>query len=104
MREDAIQGQQTSRLRTSDWRSTGFVGLDADGALGEVALPGALCLASVVCRRVRRRPRQTVMLEKTNIAERGHRPQSMMPEGLMAAFTPAEVGNLLAYLESLKGK
>lgn len=47
---------------------------------------------------------QTVTVEKADIAERGHRPQSMMPEGLMAAFTPAEMANLLAYLESLKGK
>jgi putative heme-binding domain-containing protein len=47
---------------------------------------------------------QTVTLEKGDIAERGHRPQSMMPEGLLAAFTPAELANLLAYLESLKGK
>jgi putative heme-binding domain-containing protein len=47
---------------------------------------------------------QTVTLEKSDIAERGHRPQSMMPEGLMAAFTPAELANLLAYLESLRDK
>jgi putative heme-binding domain-containing protein len=47
---------------------------------------------------------QTLTLEKADIAERGHRPQSMMPEGLMAAFTPAELANLVAYLESLKGK
>jgi putative heme-binding domain-containing protein len=47
---------------------------------------------------------QTVLVEKGDIAERGHRPQSMMPEGLLNAFTPAELANLLAYLESLKGK
>jgi len=47
---------------------------------------------------------QTVTIEKSDIAERGHRPQSMMPEGLMAAFTPSELANLLAYLESLKVK
>jgi putative heme-binding domain-containing protein len=47
---------------------------------------------------------QTVTIEKADIAERGNRPQSMMPEGLMAAFTPAEFANLLAYLESLKAK
>jgi putative heme-binding domain-containing protein len=47
---------------------------------------------------------QSVTIEKAEIAERGHRPQSMMPEGLMAAFTPSELANLLAYLESLKAK
>jgi len=45
---------------------------------------------------------QTVMIEKSDVAERGHRPQSMMPEGLLNAFTPAELANLLAWLESLK--
>lgn len=45
---------------------------------------------------------QTVTIEKGDISERGHRPQSMMPEGLLNAFTPAELANLLAYLESLK--
>jgi putative heme-binding domain-containing protein len=45
---------------------------------------------------------QTVLVEKADIAERGHREQSMMPEGLLNAFTPAELANLLAYLESLK--
>jgi putative heme-binding domain-containing protein len=47
---------------------------------------------------------QTVMIEKADIAERGHREQSMMPEGLMNAFSAAELSHLLAYLESLKGK
>lgn len=45
---------------------------------------------------------QTVTIEKGDIAERGHRPQSMMPEGLLNGFSPAELANLLAYLESLK--
>ncbi len=45
---------------------------------------------------------QTVSLEKGDIAERGHRPQSMMPEGLMNASTVAELANLLAWLETLK--
>lgn len=45
---------------------------------------------------------QTVLVEKADIAERGHREQSMMPEGLMNAFTPAELANLLAWMESLK--
>ncbi|MEQ1851837.1 MAG: c-type cytochrome [Chthoniobacteraceae bacterium] len=45
---------------------------------------------------------QVVLVEKTDIAERGHRPQSMMPEGLLNAFTPADLANLLAWLESLK--
>jgi putative heme-binding domain-containing protein len=47
---------------------------------------------------------QTVLVEKADIAERGHRPQSMMPEGLLNAFTPSELASLLAYLESLRGK
>ena len=45
---------------------------------------------------------QTVTLEKGDITERGQRPQSMMPEGLLNAFTPAELANLLAWMESLK--
>jgi putative heme-binding domain-containing protein len=45
---------------------------------------------------------QVVLVEKADIAERGHRPQSMMPEGLLNAFTPADLANLLAWLESLK--
>jgi putative heme-binding domain-containing protein len=45
---------------------------------------------------------QTVTLEKGDLAERGHRPQSIMPEGLLNAFTPTELANLLAWLESLK--
>jgi len=45
---------------------------------------------------------QTVTIEKGDIAERGHRPQSMMPEGLLNVFSPAELANLLAYLESLR--
>jgi putative heme-binding domain-containing protein len=45
---------------------------------------------------------QTVTVEKADIAERGNREQSMMPEGLLNAFTPAELANLLAWLESLK--
>jgi putative heme-binding domain-containing protein len=45
---------------------------------------------------------QTLTFEKGDLAERGHRPQSMMPEGLMNAFTPTELANLLAWLESLK--
>jgi putative heme-binding domain-containing protein len=46
---------------------------------------------------------QVVTLEKGDIAERGKHEHSMMPEGLMNAFTPAELASLLAYLESLKG-
>ncbi len=45
---------------------------------------------------------QVVTIEKGDITERGHRPQSMMPEGLMNAFTPAELANLLAWMETLK--
>jgi putative heme-binding domain-containing protein len=47
---------------------------------------------------------QSITLAKTNIAERGKREQSMMPEGLLNAFTPAEFASLLAYLESLKAR
>jgi putative heme-binding domain-containing protein len=47
---------------------------------------------------------QIVTIEKGDIEERGHRAQSMMPEGLLNGFTPAELANLLAYLESLKAK
>jgi putative heme-binding domain-containing protein len=45
---------------------------------------------------------QTLTIEKADIAERGTRPQSMMPEGLLNAFTTADLANLLAWLESLK--
>ncbi len=47
---------------------------------------------------------QTVTIEKGDIAERGKSEQSMMPEGLLNTFTPADLANLLAFLESLKGK
>jgi putative heme-binding domain-containing protein len=47
---------------------------------------------------------QTTTLERADIVERGHRPQSMMPEGLLNGFTPADMANLLSYLESLKAK
>jgi putative heme-binding domain-containing protein len=46
---------------------------------------------------------QTVTVEKGDIAERGNRETSMMPEGLLNTFTSADLANLLAYLESLKG-
>ena len=36
------------------------------------------------------------------LAERGHRETSMMPESLLNVFTPRELADLLAYLESLK--
>ncbi len=45
---------------------------------------------------------QTVTVEKADVVERGVRPQSMMPEGLLNAFTTADLANLLAWLESLK--
>ena len=45
---------------------------------------------------------QTVTIEKADLKERGKPEQSMMPEGLMNGFSPAELSNLLAYLESLK--
>ena len=44
---------------------------------------------------------QTVLVEKADIAERGHRDISMMPDGLLNAFTPTDLMNLLAWLESL---
>jgi putative heme-binding domain-containing protein len=47
---------------------------------------------------------QAMTLEKANIAERGKREQSMMPEGLLNSFSPAELASLLAYLESLKAQ
>jgi putative heme-binding domain-containing protein len=46
---------------------------------------------------------QTVTIEKGDITDRGHREISMMPEGLLNTFTAADLANLLAYLESLKG-
>ena len=45
---------------------------------------------------------QVVTIEKGDIAERGKRDTSIMPEGLLNAFSPADLANLLAYLESLK--
>jgi putative heme-binding domain-containing protein len=45
---------------------------------------------------------QTVLVEKADIAERGHREQSMMPEGLLHSFTAPDLANLLAWMESLK--
>ena len=45
---------------------------------------------------------QTVTIEKGDLKERGKRETSMMPEGLLNGFTPAELNSLLAYLESLK--
>jgi putative heme-binding domain-containing protein len=45
---------------------------------------------------------QSVTLSKADIAERGKRDLSMMPEGLMNAFSPADFASLLTYLQSLK--
>jgi putative heme-binding domain-containing protein len=45
---------------------------------------------------------QAVTLEKADIIERGKRDKSIMPEGLLNAFTPADLTNLLAWLESLR--
>ena len=47
---------------------------------------------------------QTLTIEKSDLKERGRREVSMMPEGLLNAFSPAEMANLIAYLESLKTK
>lgn len=46
---------------------------------------------------------QSLTLEKADLKERGKRDTSMMPEGLMNVFAPADLANLLAFLESLKG-
>ena len=45
---------------------------------------------------------QALTLEKSDIAERGKRDTSIMPEGLLNAFTPSDLQNLLAWLESLR--
>ena len=47
---------------------------------------------------------QAITIEKGDIKERGKRDISMMPEGLLNAFSPSDLANLLAYLESLKTK
>jgi putative heme-binding domain-containing protein len=41
---------------------------------------------------------EVVRLEKTDIEERDRSSQSMMPDGLLATLSPAEVRNLIAYL------
>ena len=46
----------------------------------------------------------TTTLAKKDIAERGQRENSMMPEGLVNALTPGELASLLAFLESTKSK
>ena len=45
---------------------------------------------------------QAMTIEKADIAERGKRDKSIMPEGLLNAFTPTDLTNLLAWLESLR--
>ncbi|MEP6671027.1 MAG: c-type cytochrome [Chthoniobacter sp.] len=45
---------------------------------------------------------QAMTLEKADITERGKRDVSIMPEGLLNSFTPADLQNLLAWLESLR--
>ena len=47
---------------------------------------------------------QAMTVEKSDIEERGQRDISMMPDGLLNAFTPVDLANLLAYLESLKAQ
>ncbi len=47
---------------------------------------------------------QSVTVEKADIKARGKRETSIMPEGLFNAFTPGDLADLLAYLESVKGK
>ena len=46
---------------------------------------------------------QAITIEKSDIKERGRREISMMPEGLLNAFSPVEMADLVAYLESLRG-
>jgi putative heme-binding domain-containing protein len=41
-------------------------------------------------------------IKKSDIERRGTRPQSIMPEGLVAQLTPHDLASILAYLESLK--
>ncbi|MEI9894452.1 MAG: c-type cytochrome [Chthoniobacter sp.] len=45
---------------------------------------------------------QALTLEKADITERGKRDVSIMPEGLLNSFTPVDLQNLLAWLESLR--
>jgi putative heme-binding domain-containing protein len=47
---------------------------------------------------------QTLVLKKDAVQRRGTRDFSTMPEGLASNLTPEELANLLAYVESLKGK
>ena len=47
---------------------------------------------------------QTMVLKKDAIQRRGTRDFSTMPEGLASNLTPDELADLLAYVESLKGK
>jgi putative heme-binding domain-containing protein len=46
----------------------------------------------------------TAVLEKADIISREKRDQSIMPEGLVANITPAELASLLAFLESTRAK
>ncbi|HTL28187.1 MAG TPA: HEAT repeat domain-containing protein, partial [Tepidisphaeraceae bacterium] len=46
----------------------------------------------------------TTTLKKSDIKSRGKRDLSVMPEGLVSKLTPADLANLIAYLESLKAK
>jgi putative heme-binding domain-containing protein len=46
----------------------------------------------------------STVIEKGDIAERKKLAQSIMPEGLVANLTPAELGSLLAFLESTSAK
>ncbi|MCP4814252.1 MAG: L-sorbosone dehydrogenase, partial [Planctomycetaceae bacterium] len=43
-----------------------------------------------------------VVLVKTELEERVKQMKSMMPEGLVSNLTPAQLADLLAYLQSLK--
>ena len=46
----------------------------------------------------------STVIKTDQIARRGKRENSMMPEGLVVKLTPHDVASLIAYLESLDGK
>ncbi|HEX8916568.1 MAG TPA: discoidin domain-containing protein [Humisphaera sp.] len=47
---------------------------------------------------------QVKVLKKADIAKRGKRETSIMPEGLVLKLSPQDLASLIAYLESTKGK
>ena len=79
------QGFETQWFKLSGEELEGFVTREAGDSLDVRNIAGTV-----------------VTLPKSTITARGHRPHSMMPEGLMNGFTAADLANLLAYLESLR--